>query len=180
VKVHVDAATEQDARAILALRHDLEDWLESKGVEQWGRREVPADEVERQVAAAEWRVVRDPSGDLAAALRLLWSDEVVWQHQHGRGAYVHGLMVARHGAGRGLGTALLAWAEQRAQAARVPVLRLDCVESNEVLRRYYRRLGFVEVGRRDFDGPWYSAVLLEKVLHETHVQLRDVPMRDRL
>lgn len=162
--ISVEQATEPDASSILALRHALEEWLESKSVKQWGRGEVGRDEVERQVAANEWHVVRSPSGDLRAALRLLWSDEPVWREQNAFAAYVHGLMVNRAEAGLGLGAALLAWAEQQARKKAAPLLRLDCVESNEALRHYYRALGFSEVGRRDFDGPWYSAVLLEKDL----------------
>jgi GNAT superfamily N-acetyltransferase len=164
VNVQIEPAKEQDADAILALRHELEDWLESKGVEQWGRGEVLLSDVLRQVAAGEWHVVRAAPDVLVAALRLLWSDEQVWQEQNTYAAYVHGLMVARTGDVQGLGGRLLAWAEQQARAGAAPALRLDCVESNTALRTHYRGLGFHEVGRRDFDGPWFSAVLLERSL----------------
>lgn len=160
----IEQATQQDARSVLALRHSLEAWLEARNVEQWGRGEIELGELERQVAANEWHVVRSPSGHLRAALRLLWSDEPVWREQNALAVYVHGLMVNRADAGLGLGAALLAWAEQQAREKSAPLLRLDCVESNKDLRRYYCALGFLEVGRRDFDGPWYSAVLLEKKL----------------
>lgn len=160
--INIEQATAEDADPILALRHSLEAWLEASSVEQWGRGYVELAEVQRQVAVNEWHVVRSPSGELCAALRLLWSDESVWQKQNAPAAYVHGLMVRRDDAGLGLGAALLAWAEQQAHQSDVRLLRLDCVESNEALRRYYRALGFSEVGRRDFDGPWHSAVLLEK------------------
>ena len=159
----VEKAAAQDAPSLLALRHALEDWLESKSVEQWGPGEVSLGDVERQVADGEWRVVRDRDG-LQAALRLLWSDEPVWQQQNTFAAYVHGLMVNRADAGRGVGAALLRWAEAQARHAEAPCLRLDCVESNTRLRHFYAALGFEEVGRRDFDGPWFSAVLLEKRL----------------
>lgn len=158
-----EKAVAHDAPSLLALRHALEDWLESKSVEQWGRGEVSLSDVERQVADGEWRVVRDRDG-LQAALRLLWSDEPVWQHQNTFAAYVHGLMVHRAAAGHGVGAALLRWAEVQARQAEAPYLRLDCVESNTRLRAFYAALGFEEVGRRDFDGPWFSAVLLEKRL----------------
>lgn len=164
VNIQVAPGTEGDAPAILALRHELEDWLESKGVEQWGRGEVALHDVQRQVTEGEWHVVRSTPGELAGALRLLWSDEPVWQDQNAHAAYVHGLMVSRSAADRGLGQRLLDWAEQQARVASVPALRLDCVESNLALRKYYKALGFSEVGRRDFDGPWFSAVLLEKSL----------------
>jgi hypothetical protein len=54
------------------------------------------------------------------------------------------------------------------------------VEGSLALRSYYTRAGFLQVGRRDFDGPWHSAVLLEKQLasgrHEPHSRR---PIRDR-
>jgi GNAT superfamily N-acetyltransferase len=171
VSIKVEPASEKDAFPMLELRLALEAWLESKGVEQWGRNEVSLADVQRQVAAAEWHVVRSARGQVIGALRLLWSDEPVWQHQNEPAAYVHGLMADREHAPKGLGKELLAWAEEQARAADVPMLRLDCVESNAVLRSYYRRLGFSEVGRRDFDGPWHSAVLFEKQLTRAQVPL---------
>ena len=162
--VKVETAAQQDAPGILALRRALEAWLHARGVKQWGPGEVAAEDVQRQTAAGEWHVVRSASCEVVAALRLLWSDEPVWQWDNAEGAYVHGLMVSRGQAGQGVGEALLGWAVEQARAARVPVLRLDYVESNAALRGYYRRLGFTEVGRRDFEGHWHSATLLEMAL----------------
>lgn len=102
-----------------------------KSAEQWGRGEVRLDAIARQVATDAWHVVRAASGGLRAALR---SDEPVWREQNAFAAYVHRLMVTRGEAGLGLGAALLAWAEQQAREKRAPLLRLDCVESNEALR----------------------------------------------
>ncbi|MGB8652085.1 MAG: GNAT family N-acetyltransferase [Mycobacteriales bacterium] len=175
----VEKAGPQDAPSLLALRHALEAWLESLGVEQWGRGEVVLSDVVRQVAEGEWWVVRADDEGLLAALRLLWSDEPVWQRDNGPAAYVHGLMVNRADAGRGVGAGLLRWAEAQARAAGAPCLRLDCVESNARLRAYYAAQGFAEVGRRDFDGPWFSAVLLEKELPPPSVQ-RQTARRTRL
>ena len=56
------------------------------------------------------------------------------------------------------------------------------MEGSLALRSYYTRAGFLQVGRRDFDGPWHSAVLLEKQLasgrHEPHSR-RPIPHRTR-
>lgn len=159
----MDKAHAQDAAAILALRHLLEEWLEANGVEQWRRSQVALVDVEQQIAAGEWHVLRSASGGLRAALRLLWSDEPVWHDRNAYAAYVHGLMVSRTEAGCGLGAALLSWAEQQACHAGAPALRLDCLETNAVLRDYYRTLRFQEVGRQDFeDGP--SSVLWERAV----------------
>ena len=134
-----------------------------RNVTQWNPGEVPLATVAHQIADGEWHVAVE--GDMiVGALRLLWSDRSVWHERNTFAAYVHGLMVPRKHAGRGLGTALLWWAEGQARLRNAPALRLDCVESNTRLRAYYQELGFTEVGRLERDGPWYSAVLLEKRL----------------
>lgn len=120
-------------------------------------------DVAQQIAEGEWHVAsRD--GELLGALRLMWSDEPVWHDDNAFAAYVHGLMVPRRHAGAGVGAALLSWAEEQARGRDAPALRLDCVEDNTRLKDHYLSLSFTEVGRRDFDGPWYSAALFEKRL----------------
>lgn len=130
---------------------------------QWEPGEVTLDEVRRQVATGQWHVLRD-AGGLVAALRLLWQDEQVWGAQPPVAAYVHGLVVAERRRGAGIGAALLRWAAHEARAQGRSLLRLDCGEDNDALRRYYAQQGFRPVGRRDADGRWYSVVLLERPL----------------
>lgn len=118
----------------------------------------------------EWHLARTSTGEPAACLRLLWSDPEVWPGAQEPAGYLHGLVIDRRFAGTGLGAGLPRWAEIRALVAGVQVLRLDCVETNRALRAYYAGRGWREVGRRDFAGPWFSAVLMEK-------QLPDGPSR---
>ena len=146
------------------LRRQIEDWLDEQGIEQWGHGHVSQQEITEQIHAGQWHVVRDPAMGVAAATRLLWADPEVWGTDDTPAVYIHGLMVHRGAAGRGLGAFLLDWAAERGRVGGAEVIRLDCVESNTVLRTFYQRQGFQEVGRRDFDGPWYSATLLERVL----------------
>ncbi len=161
--LRVEQAGPDDAPALLRLREEAEELLLARGIDQWHPGEVVLERVAQQVEDKEWHLVRS-GGQVVAGLRLLWSDEPVWQERNAPAAYVHGLVVARRHAGQGLGARLLAWAEDRASAAGLGVVRLDCAETNQVLRRYYASLGFVRVGRRDFEGHWLSAVLLEKHL----------------
>lgn len=99
-----------------------------------------------------------------AGLRLLWADAAIRPDDGVRSVYVHGLMTDRRLAG--LGARLLDWAAATGHEAGATAVRLDCVEGNERLRRYDLDLGFREVGRRDFDGPFFSTALLEKTLAE--------------
>ena len=160
----VEPAVLADARAVHELRRQIEDWLDEQGIEQWGHGHVSQQEITEQIHAGQWHVVRDPAMGVAAATRLLWADPEVWGTDDTPAVYIHGLMVHRGAAGRGLGAFLLDWAAERGRVGGAEVIRLDCVESNTALRTFYQRQGFQEVGRRDFDGPWYSATLLERTL----------------
>ncbi len=146
------------------MRLGCEKWLADLGVEQRGIGEVPPAQVAAQVDRGEWFVGVDASDVTVGALRYLCVDHDVWPGAADGVRYVHGLMTERRVAAPGSGASLLAWAERRAIAEGVSVLRLDCVESNRRLRDFYGALGYREVGRRDFDGAWLSATLFEKCL----------------
>ena len=87
-----------------------------------------------------------------------------WGPQPAVAGYVHGLVVAGRLRGAGTGAALLQWAAHQARAQGRSLLRLDCGEDNDALRRYYAQQGLRPVGRRDTEGRWYSVVLLERPL----------------
>lgn len=152
-----------DAQSIYALRVAAQQWMSERGVDQW-QGEVSLARVQRQIAREEWYVAPHADG-LAGALRLLWSDPDLWPADEKRAGYVHGLMIDRSHAGRRLGEQLLGWAEAHAAAAGATVVRLDCVDRNVRLRRYYAELGFREVGHKDFPRPHQDVVLLEKAIH---------------
>jgi ribosomal protein S18 acetylase RimI-like enzyme len=155
-----EPAIDEEAGSLVELREQAARWLLGRGIAQWEPGEVSASEVRAQIRDGQWFVVRQPV--VVAGLRLLWSDEAMWGVRPDDAGYVHGLVVDRQCAGRGLGAALLEWAEQQARAAGRPYLRLDCVANNAALRNYYAKQEFREVDCRDFDGPWHSVVLLEK------------------
>ena len=152
-------ATPADVDHIHALRRSLEDWMAAQGTVQWPPGSLPRERVAAQVDAGEWHVVVDESGVVGTA-RLLWTDPDFWGDDHTPAVYVHGLMVDRRAAGRGVGTALLDWAAARGRDAGVGLLRLDCRTTNPVLRGYYESHGFRPVGQRDFAD--FSCTLLER------------------
>jgi len=154
-----------DAEPVLALREAAAAWLAGRGIRQWEPGEVTLQQVRGQAGAGEWFVVRS-GRSVVGALRLLWDDEQAWGWRPPDAAYVHGLVVDRAHAGLGWGRALLEWAGQQARQAGRRQLRLDCNEDNAALTAYYHRQGFKTVGRRDFDGRWYSVVLLNKALDQ--------------
>lgn len=160
--IKVERARATDAEHILGLRRAAEDWLAERAIVQWPRGRVSLADVLGQIGRGEWHVARR-DGRPCAGLRLLWSDERVWQRDNAFAAYVHSLVIDRGHAGDGLGARLLRWAAEQGRVAGVGRLRLDCVENNRRLRRYYADQGFREVGRRRLSPTW-SAVLLEKTL----------------
>lgn len=159
----VEIATPDQVTSIHRLRRNLEEWLHSRGIRQWPRGEVSRQDVSAQVARGEWRCAHLPDVVPAAAMRVLWSDPEFWGSDATPAVYVHGLMVDRRVAGAGLGKYMLDGAAEAGRAAGVEVFRLDCVESNHVLRTFYTELGFREVGRCDFRN-LFSVALFEKAL----------------
>lgn len=147
---------------LLSLRDDSARWLWSRGIEQWDVGEVSLATYVRSASAGELQVVRD-NGHVIAGLRLAWSDEEIWADA-APAAYVHGLVVARTHAGNGLGAALLSWVAERSTERGADLVRLDCVAANTELCAYYRRLGFVGAGLRDFgpDSRWRPVHRFEK------------------
>ena len=77
--VDVVQAVETDGPEILALRHAAEDWLAERGIIQWRPREVSVEQVGEQISRGEFFVARDrEQSRIVGALRLIWSDPVVW------------------------------------------------------------------------------------------------------
>ena len=161
----VAPASEGDATAIVALRDAAAHWQQERGIRQWSPGEVRAEQVREQVRAGQWHVVRDDAvGGLRAALRVLDADLDVWGRREDAALYVHGLVVDRALAGRGVGAALLRWVEDRARSCGARWVRLDCAASNARLRGYYVGRGFTAVGGRSFDDGWEPVVLLERAV----------------
>jgi GNAT superfamily N-acetyltransferase len=157
-------AREGHAERLLGLREAAARWLASLGLRQWEPGEVSLEEIRSQVQEGQWWVL-ESHDRLRGALRILTDDPDAWGEQSGAALYVHGLVIARDEAGAGLGAGLLRWVEALAVSRGARLVRLDCVESNERPRAYYKSQGFAEVGRATFHDPrWYPAVLLEKSL----------------
>jgi GNAT superfamily N-acetyltransferase len=169
--VRLEPGTPTDAAECLRLRDDAARWLLARGLDQWRPGEVDLAEVERSALRGELLVVRE-GGRVVATATVTTSDPDVWCGGPGvddvPARYVHRLVVARDAAGRGLGRAVLRAVEAGAAAAGCAAVRLDCVQGNAALRRWYLADGYRVVGRRDWagvaGGRLLPAVLLEKRL----------------
>ena len=143
-----ERARAEDADGVHGLLHDAAVWLTKRGIDQWKPGDLPRSVVANAIARGEVYVVRAAEA-LAATLELARSDPGTWGPDAGDALYVHRLCVARSHAATGLGQRLLDWAGATARERGLRLLRLDCVASNEALRRYYARAGFVERGEVD-------------------------------
>lgn len=158
-----------DLEDVLELFDAVQAWLAQKGLkEQWGERPFSESEAQRKrfgAWLASGRMVGVRSGGRrAGTLVFSFSPPDYAEELRGRaaGGYLEAFAVRRDFAGRGVGAALLGWAEGEALDRGWTTLYLDCWAGNAALRAYYRRAGYSEVSTLT-RGAW-RGVLLEKKL----------------
>lgn len=134
----------QDLASVLALRHEAERWLATRGITQWinGADDQLADTIE---AGHTWVV--DHGGAVVATVTLGGADPDFWapEDHPADGLYFYKLIVARSHAGAALGESVIDWAGRRAELTGRTWLRCDCWRDNYELHAYYLRAGFEHV-----------------------------------
>ena len=137
-----------DASEVLDVLDEACRWLRSRGVRQWPEKFELA-WIEPALTRGEtWLAFS--TGRAIATITVSWSDQA-WEHDDGDAGFVHRLAVRR--SATGLGGRLVDWAKTHCRDADRRYLRLDCVSTNAVLRRYYERQGFVHKGEATVLGP---------------------------
>jgi GNAT superfamily N-acetyltransferase len=173
-----------DIPAIIAIQAEAADWLLSRGIDMW---HIDREQATAYLQAAltgypptrevylAWRGAAH--GGLArgsfatgehepvATFSLQASDSRIWGDMPDDALYLHGFAVRRAVGGKGVGLALLRWAEDVAAAAGKTYLRLDCMAENPALRVYYERAGFTHRG--DMYGQTWGASLYERRVRAT-------------
>jgi ribosomal protein S18 acetylase RimI-like enzyme len=96
------------------------------------------------------RLLRVMDGDaLVGVFSVAYEDEAIWgERERGEHIYLHRIARASTYPGRGLMSAVLAWAREHCRVLGRAGLRMDTWASNEALVGFYERLGFHVVGRR--------------------------------
>jgi GNAT superfamily N-acetyltransferase len=160
--VTIIPATSAELDIVLDILEEVSRWITSKGIDQWrpgsftGERKQ---KITEQVDQGEVYLA-NVEGQPAGTFTLQWADPLVWKNVPEDAGYVHRLAIRRAFAGRGLGRAMLTWAEFMAASNGKRYLRLDCMTENTALRLYYRQVGFTYCG--DVSGKGWSASLYEK------------------
>jgi ribosomal protein S18 acetylase RimI-like enzyme len=156
--LQVVPAQPEDLRRYIDLLEEVAVWLEARGIRQWpvGQFRQSSGYYAGSIARGEVHLVFIGS-DLAATLRLLPQDPIVWPEIDADDAvYVYNLAVRRAWAHQHVGGRLLAWAARRAASLGRQYVRLDAMVDNECLRRHYGQAGFVERG--DVDAPYPAPI----------------------
>lgn len=158
--LNIVRARGSDLERFIDLLEELAEWMHERGIEQWprGRARNGRDYYKASIDRGELHLAF-VGEEFAGGLRLLQRDPVVWPDAADDALYLYNLAVRRTFTGRGLGRALLAWAEQQAAASGRRYLRLDCVPGNMFLRRYYEDAGFVARGEIDAVYPGLGGVM---------------------
>ena len=137
--------------------------LWARGVHQWAaglnRRQLP--QLAAQVEAGELLLAR-AGGGLVGGCIVTALAAPFWTDRPPDAAYLGKLVIAPSAGHVGLGVRIASRAEDRARARAFARLRLDCWDQNPRLRRYYRELGYTELGAVKLGD--YEARLFEKTL----------------
>jgi len=139
--VTIRRADDEDVSDVLAILAEATAWLRTKGIVQWPDR-FPRSVIEATVDSGGLFVATEGSV-IVATVTLLWSDPSFWGDRDDAG-FVHRLVVRRTHVG--LGRTVLDWAADQVRSAGRSHLCLDCLGTNERLRRFYEELGFRLVG----------------------------------
>ena len=129
-------------------------WLEARGMPMWRADELHPERLASDVGAGLF-FLASVDGDAAGTIKFQLSDPEFWPDQLGdESAYLHRLAVRRQFAGRGVSSALLAWAVGRAAELGRRYLRLDCAAARPRLRAIYEDFGFEHHSDRQV-GPYF-------------------------
>lgn len=135
-----------DLPAVLDLLTEAARWARDRGVERWWEVPFPEGRVRPGLLRGEVVVVERDHAPVAT-LTLTREDPLMWGEEPPVAGYLHRLASRRSLAGRGLGAAMIDWADAEVGRWGRGQLRLDCLAANDGLVRYYLAQGFHEVRR---------------------------------
>jgi ribosomal protein S18 acetylase RimI-like enzyme len=143
-------AAAEDVPALLALRTEAEEWLRTKGTDQWSDAETGERAIAKWRASIDegraWVVVSEHDEVLATVSRGPFDRDFWKDSDHPESAlYLYKLIVAREASGRNLGTRVIDWMSRLAALEGRTWVRIDTWRTNTGLHAYYERLGFQHV-----------------------------------
>lgn len=152
-----------DAPRVLALLREVAQGLQKRGLTPWSQF-LDGGEAIVERRFSEGMVCLVERGGQDAGVMVAQTMDAFWDElgRDGQALWVHSLAVRPVFTKRGLGKALLAFAESLAKARGKAFVRLDVHDANAKLKAYYSRLGFLPQGVKELDG--LPVRLMEKPL----------------
>jgi ribosomal protein S18 acetylase RimI-like enzyme len=159
-----------DYDAVMAILREAADWLSARGNPQWIHWHMEAGErmLRDRLEHHEVYLARR-DGVPVGTLTIQWSDLEQWGERgsDGSAGYIHGIAITRSVGGKRVGERLLEWAVDTIAARGRRFARLDAMESNAALCRYYEQRGFHSRGTAKLFGGMYIAQLFERNLRSS-------------
>jgi GNAT superfamily N-acetyltransferase len=147
-------ATRQDTEKVADVLREAARWLQRSDMAMWRDDELVPSRIAADVNAGLF-FIAECDGEVAGVVKFQLEDREFWPDvPQTESAFVHRLAVRRRFARRGISSALLSWAVERARSLRRDYLRLDCEVSRPKLRAVYERFGFVHHSDRQV-GPYF-------------------------
>lgn len=131
-----------DLSAVTGLLGEAAAWLAGRSIQQWPANGFPQSRIAGGISRGTVYLLTTGDGVPAATLTVdAAADPDFWVDDRDA-LYVHKLATGRAFAGQGLGTYLLDWAGDLADAEGRRWLRLDCAKRNPGLQSFYKAQGF--------------------------------------
>lgn len=154
-RIHAYQAQVEDTEKIMSLLQSTAIWLRSKGTNQWSQL-VEGHDVHGMADSIKrgdvFKFKSIDTNSLAAVVILLqqpspW-DKNIWGEaaESNDAIYVHRLAVNRNESGNGLGIDVMRWVESGIVFSGKERIRLDCIEDNKKLFKFYTGLGYEHKG----------------------------------
>jgi ribosomal protein S18 acetylase RimI-like enzyme len=163
-KINVKRASVDYAEGIVSLLDEAARWVQSKGIDQWRPGSFDKQELLDQINDGEI-FIAVYAGFLVGTFKLQMHDKSVsGELDSGEDyAYIHRLAIKPDLKGQRIGLHLLRRAEAIAKSMGKKGIRLDCIQENSILKRYYEHVaGYKPMG--DSQPLGYKASLFEKEL----------------
>jgi|SRR5581483_202912 len=147
----VRQAGEADKSLVLHIKQEAATWLEDKGIFQWAGILMAQGEdmVYKRVHQGEVYLIS--KGAMAiGTVSVLWEDPISWGEKgtDGKAGYLHGLAILPNYNHKGIGQAIIKWAQEYIKS-KGKIVRLDCMAENPRINQYYKDLQYNYVGLKE-------------------------------
>ena len=147
-----DLKPDEAPRILAILREDAQ-WLKKKGSTQWTAFLEGGEDIVTKRFAEGLVLLIERGGKDAATMTVQMHDDF-WDDlgRDNQAAWVQSLGIRPMFMGKGLGRAMIKFAESLARAKHREFLRLDVVDRATRLKAFYAKHGFKELGVKDHQG----------------------------